>query len=165
MARDRKAQRYQELERFDMWKQLTNAINSRSAQDQVLWSIFGIFWASNAILIVALFPGGDLPQNPLVGILISAIGVILSLTWHIIIGRALGHIKRFEALINRLEGQGKLAVPPDCAISGEINFKDYQEYLPRGPRARTVMPVCCGTAMVLWVLSFIFFLITFNKTL
>ena len=55
--------KYQLLNRPEKWTQLTNALNLRSSQDQVLWSIFGAFWGANAILLVALFTTGKLPEE------------------------------------------------------------------------------------------------------
>lgn len=53
----------QELKRNELWSQLQNAIHLRSSQDQVLWTIFGIFGAANAILLVALFQNGLVPDD------------------------------------------------------------------------------------------------------
>ena len=125
------------LERSEMWIQLTNAINLRSSQDQVLWSIFGTFWAANAILLVALFTTGDLPTNRIVGIIVATFGTVLSIVWHIIQTRALGHLMRHEELMRKLEA--KLDFDPDYAVSAEVNRKSYDQYLSKRPKARTVM--------------------------
>ena len=61
-----------------LWHQLSNSINLRSSQDQVLWNIIGTFGATNAILLVALFSQGEPPKNNTVGIVISLVGLILS---------------------------------------------------------------------------------------
>ena len=83
----------------ELWRQLSNANTLRSSEDQVLWSISGIFWAANAILLVALFQNGKLPDSHLPRLAISAVGAILSLTQYFLQGRTLGHIKRYEKLI------------------------------------------------------------------
>ncbi len=147
---------YQALEQSEMWAQLTNAINLSSREDQVLWSIFGTFWGANAILLVALFTTGSLP-NPAVGIVVSAVGMFLSLTWHIIQKRALGHLERFEELMRKLEA--KLGFDPNYAVSVKINKKDYEQFLGKHPgSARKLMQACSLVGIVLWALGFIFFL-------
>src|SRR5689334_1105882 len=94
--------KYTRLDRTELWTQLANALQLRSSQDQALWSGFGAGWVINAILLVALFPGGVLPSDP-VGMLISAFGALLALVWYAIQERALGHLMRHEALIAKLE--------------------------------------------------------------
>lgn len=144
------------MDRDDLWRQLGNAIHLRSAQDQVLWSIFGVFWAANAILLVALFQSGAAPTNP-IGMVISGVGALLSFVWYRIQGRALGHVRRHETLMERLERQ--LEIPEDLATSGNINQEDYNRFLSRGIRARQLMPICSLVAVILWVLAFLFFFV------
>ena len=148
------------LNRDELWRQLGNAIHLRSAQDQVLWSIFGVFWAANAILLVALFSSEAYPRY-VVGIVISVVGFLLSLAWHGIQHRALGHVKRYEELMKKLEQQQQLGIPPDLAVSDEIN-PDYDKFLGKGIRARKLMPTCSLVAAILWALAFLFF---FSKNL
>ena len=143
------------LMRSEMWLQLTNAINLRSSQDQVLWSIFGTFWAANAILLVALFTTGNLPSNPAVGIVISVVGLFLSLTWHAIQARALGHIIRHEELIRKIEVE--LGFDTELAVSPEINRQAYSQYFGRLPRARKIMAMCSIGGAFLWALAIAFF--------
>ena len=144
-------------ERPELWSQLGNAINLRSSQDQVLWSIFGAFWAANAILLVALFTTGDLPSNPAVGLIVAGVGVSLSLIWHGIQNRALGHVKRHEELMKTLEEA--LDIDPRFAVSPEINRSNYDLFLRRGPSARTLMALCSLGGAVLWTLVLIFFVV------
>ena len=49
------------LEDSALWSQLANAVALVGKQDQIVWAIFGIFWAANAVLVVALFTTGALP--------------------------------------------------------------------------------------------------------
>ena len=139
-----------------LWRQLDNAIRMRSAQDQVLWSIFGVFWAANAILLVALFSDGIYPRY-VVGTVISGVGFMMSLVWHLIQRRALGHVMRHEALIETIEIQ--LKIPTEFANSGKVNYKDYQYFLGHGVPARKIMPSCSFLTMILWALGFLFFII------
>src|SRR5437773_2326134 len=109
--------KYTRLDRTELWTQLANAIQLRSSQDQVLWSGFGAYWVVNALLLVALVPGGVIPSDP-VGMLISVFGSLVSLIWYAIQERVLGHLRRHEALINKLETT--MGFDPIYAVSGEL---------------------------------------------
>ena len=80
-----------------------------------------------AILLVALFTSGTLPSDPLVGIAIAIVGILLSLTWHAVQNRALGHLMRHEMLITKLETS--LDFAPDFAVSADLNRGPYDTYL------------------------------------
>ena len=135
------------LDRPELWRQLGNAIHLRSAQDQVIWSIFGVFWAANAILLVALFSSEAYPRY-VVGTIISVVGFFLSLAWHGIQCRALRYIRRHETLRDRIERQ--LSIPTELATSVRINH---------GIPARRIMPICSLVAAILWALAFLFFFV------
>lgn len=51
--------------------QLSNAVALASTTNQIVWTVFGIFWAANAVLLVALFTTGDLPHRT-PGLVVSA---------------------------------------------------------------------------------------------
>jgi hypothetical protein len=122
----------------------------------VLWSIFGTFWAANAILLVALFTTGKLPEDANVGLVVSTVGVLISLAWGTIQRRALGHVKRHEALMSKLEE--RLALDRDFAVSTDINQRDYQKFVGNGIRARQVMLACSLVGGALWLLAVFYFL-------
>jgi len=143
----RKLTSNEERERNEKWQQLENAIKLRSAQDQVLWSIFGVFWAANAILLVALFPEGHCPTH-YVGLIISLVGLFLAIVWYKIQNRALGHIYKYEGLMKELEEL--LEIPALYRVSGGITQK--------GIRARKLMPICSQVMMILWAVGVLFFL-------
>jgi len=82
-------------------EQLTRAWNLRSSQDQVLWRIFGTFWPTNAILLAALFRSGG-PSLPITIITCGA-GSLVAIVWFLVQRRAQGHIRRLEAVAQRLE--------------------------------------------------------------
>jgi 8-oxo-dGTP diphosphatase len=144
------------LTRQEEWSQLANAIAMRSSEDQVLWSIFGTFWAANAILLVALFTTGKLPEDANVGLIVSAVGVLISIVWDAIQRRALGHLKKHEALIGKMEKE--LDFERRFAISSEINTGDYETFLSKGIRARQIMPACSVAGTVSWLLAGFYFL-------
>ncbi len=115
------------------WDQLRNAIHLRSAQDQVLWTIFGIFGAANAILLVALFQNE--PGYPWV--IISLAGVSASIVWHLLLRRALGHVEMYKKIIEELER--RLQIEPELALSGHINEEAFDKHLGKGTPARDLM--------------------------
>lgn len=39
----------------ELWQQLGHAVSLDTSENQVVWTIFGLFWAADAILLVALF--------------------------------------------------------------------------------------------------------------
>ncbi len=144
------------LDNDELWTQLKNAINLRSAEDHVIWNIFGIFWAASALLLVALFRTGDFPENSAVGIIISGVGLSLSIAWSLIQRRSLGHIKRHEKLMKRLEQ--KLEFDPDYAVSAEINTEDYDQCVGKGPAARTVMTWFSRAPIIGWGVFLTYFI-------
>jgi hypothetical protein len=144
------------MERNEMWEQLGRAADSRSSEDLVLWTIFGAFWGTNGVLLVALFVTGTFPTNPAVGIVVSLTGVLLSTVWRIIQLRSIGHLKRYEMLMDRLER--RLDVPSEFALSASINEADYQKCVGRiWWRARTLMRWCSSMAAILWLISLVYF--------
>lgn len=147
--------KYTRLDRTELWTQLANAIQLRSSQDQVLWSGFGAFWVINAVLLVALFPGGVLPNDP-VGMLISVFGALLALVWYAIQERALGHVMRHEALINKLEST--IGFDPTYAVSGELNQEFYDTYLKKGLKARDVMKLSSLGGIAFWLVMLVIFI-------
>ena len=162
------AGRKQQLTNGELRSQLSNAISLRSSEDQVLWTISGIFWAANALLLVALFQGGKLPESNVPGLVVSAVGVALCAIQYFLQGRALGHIRRYEELMKRLERA--LNFESRYAVSADLNAEDADRYL--GGRkgnvlrrlrmgtlfpARTLMQVASLGGTFLWLAALGFF--------
>ncbi len=146
-----------DLTEQEMWDQLTRARDLCSSEDQVVWSIFGTFWAANAILMVALFTTGSFP-SPAVGMTISSVGALLSRIWHKIQRRALGHLRRYEELAHRLED--RLSFDTKYATSGNLNTEDYDEFVAgERPPARTLMLACSSWGTWLWLAGFAYFVV------
>ena len=143
-------------ERSELFQQLNNALSMCANEDQIIWSVFGTFWAANAILLVALFSTGKLPESPFVGPAVSAVGALLSLVWHLIQRRALGHLERFEDLVQRLEEQ--LAIKPYLALSARINADACRRFL-KWPRARPLMQACSFVSTLSWFVFFLYFVV------
>lgn len=144
-----------QLTNHELWSQLTNAVSARSAQDQTLWTIFGAFWATEGILLVALFTTGSLPKS-IVGVIVSIAGVLLSVAWHIINTRAILHLDRWDILIERIEN--KLNFDTEFAISLKLNSKD-AEYIKSNHKTpvRHVMRRCSLFSGVLWGILLLWF--------
>ena len=142
------------LTREELWRQLENAIALRSTQDQILWTLFGIFWASNAVLLVALFTTGKLP-DPAVGLVVAVVGVALCTAWALIRRRALGHLVRDEKLMDKIERA--LNIDPTFAVGRDVNHDAYRQYVGRGPSARRVMTACTVLGPLLWAVFGVYF--------
>jgi hypothetical protein len=137
-----------ERPRIELWTQLGNAINLRSSQDQVLWTVLGFFGTTNAVLLSTMFASGDFPKNTSIqGILVTC-GLLLSFAWHVIQGRAIGHIKRHESVIALIERT--LDIPEGMAISGQINRSTYDRYLGSGISARQLITGFGWCSALLW---------------
>lgn len=131
----------------ELWDQLRNTTTMVVSQDRSVWSIFGIFWAANAVLLVALFRTGEMPTG-LVGKSVSGVGMLLSLAWLSIQQRALAYLHRYEDLAERIERE--LSFDPRFALSGKINTEDWERHLATGPRARTIMRICSLGVFLAW---------------
>ncbi len=133
-----------------MWNQLANAINLRSSQDQVLWMITGIFSAANALLLVALFSNGSLPTEPIVGVLLSLVGLLMSVVWRYIQWRAIRRIKHYERVITKIERDL-------LCLSQELRVM----IRPRGIQAKTVMSLWSACWVAGWLIGLVWFVCCF----
>lgn len=127
----------------------------RSSQDQVLWNTFGIFTATNTLLLIALFQTGHLPLDSMVGLVVSGFGIVMSLAGILVQFRALGHIQRHEQLIKRLDEQ-LVKDPKDASLS--LYYKEDFGGLMCYPRARDVMRVSGAIFLIAWVVIFLYLL-------
>ncbi|MEK7994197.1 MAG: hypothetical protein AAB403_10375 [Planctomycetota bacterium] len=134
-----------------LWQQLGHAVSLDTSENQVVWTIFGLFWAADAILLVALFTTGDIPK-PTVGMLVSAAGAVLSAIWYLIQKRAIGYLEFYDGVVDRLERQ--LGVPTELALSGKINTHLYESSLKGSISIRPLMNRCAFISAVLWIAAF-----------
>jgi hypothetical protein len=115
--------------------------------------IFSAFWAANAILLVALFAGGDSPKK-VVGVTLSFVGLLLCLVWYQTQWRALYHLKDRERLMRDLEAL--LRVPTQLSLSHMLVAGEHpgtkERWLQR-PRARTLLPICSAIAAIMWLIA------------
>jgi hypothetical protein len=143
-----------------LWRQLEHVNNQRDSEYQVIWNAFGIFVAATTLLLVALFSGGQ-PQNPVIGIIITLVGSVLSFIWFKILHRHYKHLRWHENLVQKLEQilieRGQLT--SDLTISGYINDVDFKKFVGKGIRVRDWMKGTTIAFVVLWFSGFLFFLI------
>jgi len=99
----------------ELWNQLGHAVTMAAKEDQIVWTIFGVFWAANAVLLVGLFTTGEMPSAK-VGVVISTIGIVLSCVWFIIQRRAISWLEYYEKIIFWIEESEYLKIPPDIAL-------------------------------------------------
>jgi hypothetical protein len=135
--------------------QLRNAVALAAKQDQIAWTVFGIFWAANAVLLVALFTSGDVPK-PIVGVVVSLVGVVLSFIWSLIQRRALNWLTFYETVVQRLEE--RLPIPPDVALSGRRNDTLFCKVIgASGTRTRVLMNRSGIAATLAWIVPLSWF--------
>jgi len=136
--------------------QLQHVIEYDNNTNDVIWSLFGIFFAVNSVLLVALFQSGDFPKPP-AGTIISLAGALMSLVWALFHRRVLAHKERFEALIKRIEED--LNIPVKYRTSRKTNPEDWQKYMEgKGPGARPLLLFSTWGSFALWLAALLTFL-------
>jgi hypothetical protein len=140
----------------ELWNQLGHAVTMASKEDQIVWAIFGVFWAANAVLLVGLFTTGKMPSAK-VGVVISTIGIVLSCVWFIIQQRAIRWLKYYEKIIYRIEEYEELKIPPDIALSPRVNEKTFIEEVGHGVRVRSIMVASGFFIAISWIATWVWF--------
>lgn len=141
--------------------QLTRAVTLVTKQDQVVWTIFGIFWAANALLVVALFTTGALPK-PVVGLVVSAVGIGLSVLWTLVQGRALKFLGFYEKVMadleERLLREGGREGEREFALSRHLNPCSFNAAKGVNVSTRRVIIRSGIASIALWALAMAWFL-------
>jgi hypothetical protein len=132
--------------------QLEVVVASRVGEDQVTWTIFSIFWAAQVLLVGVLFQGPQFPPRPVVGLVVSVIGLAMSAAWAITQDRSLMHLERFEDLTKLIEDE----LQKDGMLAWEYRLTMSMRF--RGLRARDVMRVSCWGAVLAWFVSIVIFI-------
>lgn len=133
--------------------QLARTWSLRINQDQVLWRIFGAFWPTNAILLVALFRSGAQEPSRSLGLITCLAGIFVSVVWFLLHSRALSLLFRYDEIAGNLER--KLGLKPDQAITFGLSNVPVRH----GLRGRSVMLACILTLGSCWLFGLIWFLI------
>lgn len=145
---------------YSLENQMQYLISARNSEDQVDWTIFGLFSAVTAILLVAAFSNGTFPEQPIGVTIISSVGFGLSFVWSIIQARGISWIEYYEEIIEELEKE--LQIPSKFSISTRINEATYSKHLGKGIKVRTLMKVTPRIISGLWLIAtFIFGIIVF----
>ena len=87
----------------------------RSSRDNVLWMIYGSFWATNALLVVGMFSTGRLTTDWALTYTITFVGFLDAVAWYIIQRCALSKIDSLEHAASAIEG--KLHVPEKLRVT------------------------------------------------
>jgi hypothetical protein len=147
-----------QLERDELLILLQNSSTLRTGQDQVVWSIFGAFWATNALLLISLFSVGEKWDENIVGILISIIGISISYIWTSIQLRSINRIQMHEDAMQYIENELKLpievrsySVPPLVSIIPLFSIRIKT-------KARDTMRFCCPIVLSIWTVTLIYFI-------
>jgi 8-oxo-dGTP diphosphatase len=141
---------------INLHSQLSIVWTARYQQDQVLWRVFAAFWPTNAILLAALFRSAGQKVTPKIGAITALCGVFVGLAWFLIQRRALGHVKRIEAIAENLERVLLGPAPSPYALSPRLNAADTKNI--GGVPARMLMPVCTAIVTILWLLGLMYFI-------
>jgi len=112
-----------------------------------------MFWATNAVLLVALFSTGEFPDNPWIPIVISIAGLVQFFTWKTIQNRVRGHLERVEVLIFRIEED--IGLEERHALSLRLSETDYQEFIAKGYSTRRAVKISISFIGISWGLLFI----------
>ena len=138
------------------WNQLGNVVTMAAKEDQIIWAIFAVFWAANAVLLVALFTTGAIPKDNVV-MIISFVGLVLSLIWFFIQRRAIKWLIYYENIINRIEDE--LKIPDHISISTYKNKELYDRIVGKGVRVRKLMIRSGVVSTSIWLIIFVVFTI------
>ncbi|MBI3872072.1 MAG: hypothetical protein HY304_03225 [candidate division Zixibacteria bacterium] len=130
----------------ELQDQLGHAVTMAAKQDQIVWTVYGVFCAANAVLLVALFTTGKVPPPP-VGMVVSAAGAALSWAWWIIQWRALCWLGYYETIIEQVEIL--LNLPAELCLSSGINKVTRRDRI-RGMRVRGLKVGSALVAAFLW---------------
>lgn len=143
------------MERDDLWKQLSLAISMRSSGDQITWTTLSIFFATNAVLLAALFRSGQYP-NPWIGAIISALAFSLSVLWCLITMRILERLGMHERIIRIIQSELFLDSRPlwrQLAVCQKLTEAEDEHEIGRGARARVLIPWALRIVAALWLVG------------
>lgn len=127
---------------------MASAISLATSTNQIVWTIFGIFWAANAVLLVTLFTAGGMP-TPLVAAVVSVVGFALSVIWFFVQRRGLRYLGFYDGVVQELEET--LEVPEKVSLSKHRNKTLFQAHVGVGRSIRPLMRNCAAVSAVAWL--------------
>lgn len=128
-------------ERETLLWHLQNAVTLAAKQDTIVWAVFSVFTAGSGALLVAMFPGGD--DAALRRAVLAVVGAVGSAFWAIILNRAMGYFRYYEAQILRLEA--RLQIPAELSLASR----------PDGHSNRTLMVSAVWVIAGAWAVAFV----------
>lgn len=131
------------LEKDDLLSLLSSHGSQRVGQDQVVWNMFGAFWATNALLLVSVFSADEVWDKKYVWLIVSVIGFVISMTWFCIQDRMLNRLLKYENSIKYIEK----------SLGFSKSLRTYSDSPPRSYcpfKARNVMRVIVLVIGVAW---------------
>jgi hypothetical protein len=129
-------------------EQLQLLYEQRSSQDSILWTVYGAFWATNAILVVALFSSGRLTADWRAAYLVPFVAYLDAAAWVVIQNRALRIIRKLEIAASAMED--RLYIPVEFRVSRSRNGR----HLIRGTMRLMSMMVTLAWAVAAFFADF-----------
>ena len=145
----------------ELWKQLGHATTIVASRGQVLWTQSSVFWAANAVLLVALFQGGEPPKKDVVGFLISATALGLTIVWRLLQDRMIGLLKCDEELLTTI--QKHLNIEDQLIVSRKPEIGGARALGRRTFPAKRVLQVATDACALWWFISMCIFLIAGSR--
>jgi hypothetical protein len=130
-----------------LWRQLENAVTLAAKQDQIVWVIFGVFCAAEAVLLAALFQSGGPPQG-YVGPVVSIVAIAISFVWAWIQHRAIAWLRFYEDRGKELEN----------LLRPVVRLLTDRQNKVAGVTARPLMVACPWVSAIIWFAALWFFL-------
>lgn len=142
------------------WQQLANVVTARNNIDQIVWIVFGIFWTVNTLLLIALFSGGRLPTDSVVGQVLCIAGLAFCLVWYLIQRRALAYLAYFDAIVQEIE-TSVLRGNVKMAMSTKLNVATSEGTVRKSkPGIRPLMAWCYRVVFFVWLFGASLFLMS-----
>ncbi len=134
---------------LEQWK---IANNLKMHEDHLLWFISSIFWAANALLLVALFQTSSQFFTLMKWIIIPLFGLGLSIFWYLVGAHVLGYTFFYENLVGRIE---EILISDLEFRTGWDNKKHYHKYIT-GMRLKPKMKYIPVIGIIGWISGLFF---------
>jgi hypothetical protein len=133
-----------------LWHQLENTVAFATKQDQIVWAIFGVFGAAQAVLLAALFQNGTAPKD-FVGPIVATAGLAISFVWTRTQHRAIEWLNHYEKFMEKLQNELQLR----NELQHRFKLPDPEMKVPGEP-VRPLMVRCARISGVIWMAVAIF---------
>lgn len=131
-------------------QQLANAVSFASKQDQIVWTVFGLFWAASAALL-GTFLAHDPASTKGRQLAMFVTGLASAGVWALIQRRAIAYLNFYDGVIEELET--RLGFDGDrVALSTALNPK-LREHHVKGMSVRPLMAWCPAVVVAIWLVA------------